>query len=141
MSTADFYTWEKNSLDWIGSLYTEGEPWYIPVEILIQVNKIIYEEMLVSFLKIMHAKAVVNENFQKWPWLWPTSDMTEYVYIFNKKIEKVVLFYDGNVIDPIRIIQGYDVMNSLMPFAPKITFPDMTKRNTQFLTGNNDNGS
>ena len=141
MSKADFYTWGKKGLDWVGSLYAEGEPWNIPAEILIQINKSTYEEMLVSFLKVMHKKAVVNENFQKWPWLWPTSDMTDYVYMFNKKMGKVVLFSEGNAIDPIRIVQGHDMMNSLMPLVPKITFPNMIRRNTIILKGNNGNGS
>ena len=41
MSKADFYTWGKRGLDWVGSLYNQGEPWYIPTEILSQINKLI----------------------------------------------------------------------------------------------------
>lgn len=141
MSKADFYTWGKKGLDWVGSLYDKGEPWNIPAEILIQINKTTYEEMLVSFLKVMHTKAIVNENFQKWPWLWHTSEMTEYVYAFNKKMGKVIMFYEGNAIDPIRIIQGHDMLTSVMNMVPKIAFPNMVKRQTIMLKGNNGNGS
>lgn len=141
MSKADFYTWGKKGLDWVGSLYDKGEPWNIPAEILIQINKTTYEEMLVSFLKVMHTKAVVNENFQKWPWLWHTSEMTEYVYAFNKKMGRVILFYEGNAIDPIRIAQGHDMLTSVMNMVPKISFPNMVKRQTIIIKGNNGNGS
>jgi hypothetical protein len=140
MSKADFYTWGKKGIDWVGSLYKNGEPWNLPAEVLLQINKTTYEEMLVNFLKVLGPKvSVVNENFQKWPWLWPTSDMTDYVYMFNKKMGKVVLFYEGNAIDPVRIVQGHDMMNSLMPMVPQIKFPDMKK--WMIKKGKNRNGS
>jgi len=138
MSKADFYTWGKRGLDWVGSLYNQGEPWYIPTEILSQINKSTYEEMTVDFLKTK--KSALLERLQPWPWLWKTSEMTDYVYIFNKKMGRVVLFFENEAIDPIRIIQGHDIANSLMPMVPKPLFPDMLKP-PGVRKGKNRNGS
>ena len=138
MSKADFYTWGKQGLDWVGSLYNQGEPWYIPTEILSQINKSTYEEMTVDFLKTK--KSALLERLQPWPWLWKTSEMTDYVYIFNKKMGRVVLFFEIEAIDQIRIIQGHDIVNSLMPMVPRPLFPDMLKPPV-VRKGKNRNGS
>jgi hypothetical protein len=138
MSKADFYTWGKRGLDWVGSLYNQGEPWYIPVSILTQINKTTYEESVVDFLK--GKKAALPERSQPWPWLWKTSEMTDYVYVFNKKMGRVVLFFEREAIDPIRIVQGHDIVNSLMPMVPTPVFPDMLKPPV-VRKGKNRNGS
>jgi len=116
---ADFYSGLGSKQDWIGSLYNGGEVWNIPLEILIQVNEVMFEELTIDFLK--RKRSSIPDKGNKWPWLWSDSRMTDYSYIFLPKYSKVFMCVMGNVlIDPIKILQGEDIQSS----HANIWFPD-----------------
>jgi hypothetical protein len=83
MTRADFYIGQGVDANWIGSIFHDGYPTRIPLEILICVNPILYEELVVEFIK--SDKGVVRSENGKWPWLWGDSRLTDYSYIFESK--------------------------------------------------------
>lgn len=108
---ADFYSGLGSKRDWIGSLYNGGEVWNIPLEILIQVNKVMFEELTLDFLK--EKGGSINDNGDMWPWLWADSRVTDYSYIFLPNHNKVFMSMMGGVfLDPIKILQGEDIETS-----------------------------
>jgi hypothetical protein len=105
---ADFYCGLESKRNWIGSLYKGGDIWNIPLEILIQVNKSMFEELTIDLLK--EKGGSINDNRDKWPWLWSDSRLTDYSYIFLPKYNKVYMSIMGNIfVDPLKIRQGEDL--------------------------------
>lgn len=124
---ADFYCGLESKRNWIGSVYNSGDIWSIPLEILIQVNKSMFEELTIDFLK--EKGGSINDNGDLWPWLWSDSRITDYSYIFLPKYDKVFMSMMGNVfIDPIKIRQGEDIESARAGLGLP-NFPCMTKSN------------
>ena len=114
-SRADFYVQSKDNMKWLGSLFKKGEPWNIDLKILIQINRVMFEELVKTFL-IMR----VHSERKKWPWDWPDSQMTDYSYIFDDEREKVIAYsaVDKMLFNPVKIVQGKDLNSAHIPGAP-----------------------
>ena len=128
-SKADFYVGIGSNSEWIGTLMSEGDIWNIPVEILIQNNKIMFEHMVWDHLYSKGSYGVVADNpFTKkmWPHDYKTSADTEYVFIFDENIEKVVMYHMGLIVDPIKILQG-DGLTEATEYEWECNFPCMIK--------------
>lgn len=125
MTKADFYIGQGKKANWIGSIYSDGYPQSIPLDILICINPILYEELVVDFIKSKNG--VVRSEGGKWPWAWGDSRTTDYAYIFEPLIDKVLASQCGGpLFDPIVIAQGEDLMNAYVGFEPP-SFPIMFK--------------
>jgi len=126
MTKADFYIGSgKDGMDpkWIGSLYSDGYPvdGVIPAELFLQVNKIMYEEMVTEL--IIRYKGKLADRGDGWPWLWPDSQVTDYTYMFDTVLHKVIASkHGGEFFDPIKIIQGED-LNSANLGLGRPSFP------------------
>ena len=128
MTKADFYLGSgKDGVDpnWIGSLYSDGYPadGIIPAELFLQVNKIMYEEMVTDL--IIRSHGVLADRGDDWPWLWPDSQVTDYSYMFDMVLNKVIASkHGGEFFDPIKIIQGDDLESANLglgrPVFPRI---------------------
>jgi len=122
---ADFYLERDDKrLMWIGSLYKDGHPVNIPIEILIQVNPVLFEELTVTYLELKDS--AIRQNGDKWPWPWADSRMSDYSYIF---MMNRVMAYSPDIkrlYDPIKILQGEDLNYAALPFD--IKFPIMLKQ-------------
>ena len=120
---ADFYMERDDKrLMWIGSLYKDGHPWNIPTDILIQVNPVMYEELVLDFLR--SKDSAIRCDGDLWAWPWADSRMTDYSYIFM--MDRVMAYSPEakHLFDPVKVIQGETPL-SLMPFS--INFPIMLK--------------
>jgi len=103
MTKADFYIDKK----WIGSINGDGYPKGVPLEIFIQINPIMYEELVVEFIK-KRSGSVASERAQ-WPHLWSDSRLTDYSYIFVTELGKVMASNFGKeLFDPVKFLQGCD---------------------------------
>ncbi len=124
---ADFYSGLGSKRDWIGSIYNNGDIWNIPLELLIQVNKVMFEELTIDFIK--EKGGSLSDKNDPWPWLWSDSRMTDYSYIFLPDRNKVFMSIMGNVfLDPIKIRQGEDEETSnARIWFPKFPCMDITK--------------
>jgi len=109
-SKADFYIGAGNeAIRWLGSKCHDAYPDGIPPDILLQINVIMYEEMLLEFLRSEPGDSIIAEE-EDWPWLWSDSRMTDYSYIFLLDIGKVAASHFGkDLFDPIKIKQGEDL--------------------------------
>lgn len=126
MTNADFYYGTQNRLTWIGSIQSGGHVDEVPTKILIQQNKILYEELVVSYIE--KCKGVVASENGMWPHLYATSELTDYVYIFETNYQQVLLFLSGTefLVDPIRLLQGYSLNESIVvPEKPKFPFMNL----------------
>lgn len=123
---ADFYSGLDCKRDWIGSLQWNGDIWNIPAKILIQVNKTMYEEMVIDFLTSKNG--IIHDNNETWPWLWADSRMTDYSYIFLPDHEKVFMTKCPSIIlvDPIKILQGESLIEAKADLKEP-SFPIMKK--------------
>jgi hypothetical protein len=121
---ADFYIGIREP-EWIGSMYQDGHPWNIACKVLIQVNKVMFEETVCEFLKMKHGVIPSEGAAHKWPWPWPDSQMTDYSYFFSKAYGKVYAYSmkEKMMFDPLRIMQGDDLVSSRVMISPK--FPKM----------------
>ena len=123
MKKADFYVGMGKESEWIGSVSKCGEIWALSTQILIQVNKTMYEELVVEYINF--CEGIVANHVCQWPWPWADSRMTDYSYIFIPKYEKVFMSIEGGVLmDPIKIVQGKDVIEASTYLGPPI-FPLM----------------
>jgi hypothetical protein len=123
---ADFYSGLESKRDWIGSLYNNGDVWHIPLEILIQVNKSMFEELVLDFIR--DQDGVIAEGRIRWPWLWSDSRCTDYSYIFSPEHEKVYMAQGCDIlVDPIKILQGESLIEANVLLGTP-TFPIMDKR-------------
>jgi hypothetical protein len=123
---ADFYIIrEDKKMDWVGSLFKDGQPWNIPTDILIQINPVMFEELTVEFLQ---TKDSVLKG-AKWPWPWPDSLMTDYSYIFGLHQWERPVAYSASkkrLFDPLKIVQGKDLISAYILGTP--VFPTMSYR-------------
>lgn len=138
-SKADFYTGIGDDADWIGSIMIHGDPWRVPLEILIQVNKMTYEEAALDFIAFING--YIPDRGEAWPHPWSDSRMTDYVYMFDDRQEKVVMFQSGTslLVDPVKIVQGYTMEESIVYYGTP-AFPLMrpdTKIQTEEVIRNN----
>lgn len=112
MSTrSDFYIGEGNkAIKWLGSKYHDGYIDGIPTDILIQINEIMFTEMVLDFLRKDPDDSIIAGE-KSWPWLWSDSRMTDYSYIFLTDIGKVATSNFGkDLFNPIIIKQGEDLI-------------------------------
>ena len=130
MTKADFYVGTGSDARWIGSIGADGYPasGVISPEIFLQVNKIMFEEMVLDLLRKEKQDdwAAIADEGDPWPWLWLNSQITDYTYMFDEKLEKVIASKGGEeFFDPIKIIQGED-MNSAELGIGRPRFPQMS---------------
>jgi len=120
MSTkADFYILDGDNIKWLGSLYKGSDPESIPTDILIQVNRVMFEEMLFEHLEAN------NGATDEWPWMWSDSRVTDYSYFYHTGRGKVLMSVSGSrLVDPIEILQGMDMIGADVGIG-KIKFPIM----------------
>lgn len=119
---ADFYTGMREP-EWIGSIYQDGHPWNIACKILIQVNKSMYEETVLDFIRMKNG--IIGEYKSQWPWPWDDGKLTDYSYFFSKAFGKVFAYsmQDKIVFDPLRIMQGDDLNSARIDI--EVNFPKM----------------
>jgi hypothetical protein len=123
MERADFYVGMGESADWIGSISKGGSIWEIPTDIIIQVNRVMFEEMCIEYIK--SKQGVVANHICQWPWDWEDSRLTSFAYIFSPEHEKVYVSIEGNdLMDPLKIVQGYSIIEANVMLGPPI-FPVM----------------
>jgi len=77
---ADFYIDDLGDMTWIASIYRNGQPWNIPLELLAQVNQVMFTEELYWFLEKVRDDYAGNRT---WPWPWEDSRMTDFSYILD----------------------------------------------------------
>lgn len=124
-SKADFYRGHGNDAVWIGSVERDGYPDIIPAEILIQVNGVMFEELVVEFLQSRRPNSYIASEGDRWPWLWENSQMTDFTYAFFNN--KVHVGHFGQVMDPVRIVQGDDMITSQISTQP-LRLPNMASK-------------
>lgn len=126
MYNADFYVGSGRNADWIGSVKKNGDIWHIPPELLLQVNRIMFEEMVIDFIK--ENDGIVANHICEWPWDWTDSRMTENTYLFLPEYERVYMSILGeDLIDPVKIIQGESILDAMTYLGPPI-FPVMVEQ-------------
>jgi|WetSurSiteA1Bulk_404760.scaffolds.fasta_scaffold00030_17 hypothetical protein len=133
MTKADFYIDKK----WIGSIFNDGYPKGILLEVLIQINETMFEELAIEF--IQKRNGVVASDGGLWPHLWSDSRLTDYSYIFVTELGKVMASSFGKeLFDPVKFLQGCDV-KEVYPGVGVPNFPimDVEKfdRTNQVLEG------
>jgi len=105
MTRGDFYIGTGPDARWIGSVNHDAFPDVIPCDIITQVNPIMFEEAVLEFLK--NDKGYIRQNGDKWPWPWQDSHLTDYTYMFDLQVGRVVASSFGNeFFDPLKIKQG-----------------------------------
>jgi len=113
MTRGDFYIGTGLNAMWIGSICHDAFPDKIPCGILIETNKTMFEKKVIEFLKSDRASSDIPSEGDRWPWPWGDSRLTDYVYMFDLKKEMVVASYFGcEFFNPIKIVQGEDLMTS-----------------------------
>ena len=121
---ADFYVGTGIHGEWIGTLMNDGSVYNIPMDILIQVNKTMFEEMILEYLFLK--KGIIPDQGDKWIHPWSDSRVTDYVYMFDLNKEKVVMYQCGIdlLFNPIKIIQGQSLGECIESYE-KPEFPTM----------------
>ncbi len=125
MSTkADFYVGTGKHAEWIGSLLKDGSVYYIPMDILIQVNKTMFEETVLEFLSLK--EGIIPDQGDGWIHPWSDSRVTDYVYMFDNNKEKVLMYQCGTdlLLDPVKIVQGQSLGECIESYD-KPEFPVM----------------
>ena len=122
---ADFYVGMGDHADWVGSVSKGGSIYNVPTDLLIQVNRVMFEEIAIEYIK--HCNGVVANHVCEWPWSWSDSRMTTYSYIFYPEHEKVYLSIEGDdLLDPIKVVQGFSIIEANVMLGPPI-FPIMVE--------------
>lgn len=117
-SKADFYIDNDGELEWVCSISEKGEPCNIPVTILTQLNEVMFKEYLDDYFS--------RKEDRRWPWLWEDSKMTDYSYIMDCKLGKVIGFCASEkiIFDPLKVVAGEDLNTSkianAIPNFPKL---------------------
>lgn len=126
MEKADFYVGMGRDADWIGSISRCGSVYEISTPILLQVNRVMYEELVIEYIKF--CEGLVANHICQWPWQWPDSQMTDYSYFFLPEFEKVYVSIGGHdLLDPIKLVQGESLIEANAMIGPPI-FPLMTEQ-------------
>lgn len=123
-ATADFYVGVGQDMEWLGSIFDKGDVWNIPLNILIQVNQIMFEELTLEFLR--SRDSIIADRGDAWDHPWADSRLTDYSYMFDPNHEKVLVYQSGidYVSDPVKILQGESLIECRELFGtPK--FPTM----------------
>jgi len=124
MTRADFYIGQGANANWIGSINHDGYPENIPTDILICTNPVLYEELVVEFIKT-YEHGVIRSEGGKWCWPWGDSRLTDYSYIFEPSVGKVLASKFGKpMFDPVIIKQGEDLIQADIGLGPP-KFPMM----------------
>ena len=125
MTKGDFYIGTGPQARWIGSIYHDAFPDYVPCEILTEVNPIMYEEKVLEFLRGDNGRGIVSDDGDEWPWIWPDSNMTDYVYMFDLEVGRVVASqFACDFFDPMKIRNGEDLDDATLAMG-KPKFPLM----------------
>ena len=68
---ADFYVGIGEDIEWLGSIYNNGDVWHIPLNILIQINQSMFEELTLDFLNKQNG--IIADQGDAWnhPWADP----------------------------------------------------------------------
>ena len=128
MYKADFYVGTGQRADWIGSVRRNGDIWNIPPILLLQVSKIMFEELAIDFINEKQNDGIVANHICEWPWDWSDSRMTDFSYLFIPEYEKVYMSIDGgDLLDPVKIIQGKSMIDAMTYLGPP-TFPVMVEQ-------------
>jgi hypothetical protein len=135
---ADFYKGQGQEATWIGAVEQDGYPDAIPAEILIQVNEIMFEELVVEFLQKRRPRSFIASEGDQWPWIWPDSQMTDYTYMFFNN--KVHMGHFGKIVDPVMIVQGCDMITAEISPRP-LKLPKFTSKIIQTVKELNLDGS
>ena len=133
---ADFYVGIEADAEWLGSIFNDGDVWHIPLNILIQINRIMFEEMTLDFLK--SKDSVIADEGDKWNHPWSDSRLTDYTYMFDLRKEKVVMYQSGmdGLSDPIKVLQGHPIMECMEYYgSPKfpIMLPEQAMKTEELL--------
>jgi len=134
MTRADFYIGQGPDANWIGSINHDGYPENIPTDILICINPVLYEELVVEFIKT-YEYGVIRSEGGKWCWPWGDSRLTDYSYIFEPSVNKVLASkYGKSLFDPVAIKQGEDLIYADAGLGPP-KFPMMVsgKREKEWI--------
>jgi hypothetical protein len=122
----------NREMEWKGSLLKNGSPLDLPVEILFQLNKEQFIEKVLDHISSQIYDGVIPEA-DGWPWSWEDSQMTDYSYIFDERKDKVyMVICGGRLLDPIKIIQGIDIIGADIGYG-KVDFPKMTTERSNII--------
>lgn len=129
-SRADFYIKDSDGMKWAGSIWKKGEPWNIDINILVQTNKV---EFIITLDEYLNSLDYSSQN--KWIWDWPDSYMTDYSYIFDVELGKVIGYIasDKRIFDPIKIIQGEDLNSAQIEGDPNFPIIGENTYEKQFI--------
>jgi len=122
---SDFYIMNHDGeMEWLGSGNKDGHPERLPLRLLIQGNKTLFEEEVLDYLR-KNDGVVRFDDGGSWPWLWADSRMTDYSYIFHVCTDKVLMCkFGGRPVDVVKILQGVDMIGADVGIGD-ITFPIM----------------
>lgn len=123
MKRADFYIGLETPR-WVGTFLDHGGPEDVPYEVLMQVNEVMFVEVLDDILRIFPFGRQEDDG---WPHQWADSQMTDYVYYFHKGKVYMSMMDEGQhtkIFDPVIIKQEYDLRKAYKcTMVPK--FPSM----------------
>lgn len=123
---SDFYIMDHDgSMEWIGSGFKDGSPVRLPISLIIQTNKLMFEEAVFDYLH--KNNGIVKFDGKGWEWPWADSRMTDYTYIFHICTGKVLMCKAGSrPVDALKILQGMDMIGADVGIGT-IKFPVMRK--------------
>jgi hypothetical protein len=111
MEKADFYVGLGLGAEWIGSVRKYGEITSISTPIFLQVNQVMYEELVFEYIR--SCEGIIANHICQWPWEWMDSRMTDYSYFFDPETSKVYVSIEGGyLLDPIKLLQGEDLITA-----------------------------
>ena len=111
---ADFYLIGGKRFEWTGSVLQGGSPFYVPYNLLVQVDELSYLYEIDNFL-YDHMKGITQER--GWPHLWADSKCTNYAYYFFPSLAKVLFSmqeddFHHKLYDPVIVKQGGDLRSA-----------------------------
>ena len=81
-SKADFYVGRGTGAEWLGSIFWDGLPAGIPLEIRTAKDEGTYREQVERLLGVRKDGVTAKDG---WPWDWDTSHRTNYAYAFDRE--------------------------------------------------------
>ena len=105
---ADFYIDNVEGMTWLGSIFRDGQPWNIPIVVLVQVNPTMFTEKLHEYFDI------ADHQDREWPWPWEDSQLTDYSYILDCERGQVVGYtmQEKMIFDPLKVGVGEDLSSA-----------------------------